>query len=76
MFLSGGSVHARFGIDFSRNLISNLEIHGELAYIPEYSKKDSTSFLLGTLFLTAANTTFFLGYYKNEKGFSSGEMPE
>jgi hypothetical protein len=76
MFLSGGSVPARFGIDFSRNLTSNLEIHGELAYIPEYSKKDSTSFLLGARFLTAANTTFFLEYYKNGKGFSSGEMQD
>jgi len=76
MFLSGGSVPARFGIDFSRNLTSNLEIHGELAYIPEFSKKDSTSFLLGARFLTAANTTFFLEYYKNGIGFSSGEMQD
>ncbi len=76
MFLSGGSVPARFGMDFSRNLTSNLEIHGELAYIPAYSKNDSTSFLLGARFLTAANTTFFLEYYKNGKGFSSGEMQD
>ncbi len=76
MFLSGGSIPTRFGMDFSRNLTSNLEIHGELAYIPEYSKKYSTSFLLGARFLTAANTTFFLEYYKNGKGFSSGEMQD
>jgi len=76
MFLSGGSVPARFGMDFSRNLSSNLEIHGELAYIPEYSKKQSTSYLLGARFLTAANTTFFLEYYKNGSGLTSEEMQD
>lgn len=74
MFLSGGSSPARYGIDFSRNLISNLEVHGELAFTPEYSKEQSISFLLGARFLTKTNTTFFLEYYKNGKGFSSMEM--
>jgi hypothetical protein len=76
MFLSGGSVPARFGMDFSRNLTSNIEIHGELAYIPAYSKKDPTSFLLGARFLTAANTTFFLEYYKNGSGLTYEEMQD
>ena len=89
MFLSGGSVPTSFGIDFSRNITSNIEIHGEWAHIPEYKKKffdgngdldenkySSTSFLLGVRLLTAANTTFFLEYYKNGMGFSEAEMED
>jgi hypothetical protein len=89
MFLSGGSVPARFGIDFSRNITTNIEIHGEWACIPEYRKKvfdqngnvrekkySSTSFLLGARILTATNTTFFLEYLKNGRGFSTGEMED
>ena len=87
MFLSGGSMPARYGMDFSRNITSNFEIHGEFAYIPAYSKKvfdghgnvdekkySSTCFLLGTRFLTATNTTFFFEYLKNGSGYTSNEM--
>jgi len=76
MFLSGGSMPARYGIDFSRNLSSNLEVHGELAFTPEYSKEHAISYLLGVRFLTTTNTTFFLEYYRNGKGFSSMEMED
>jgi len=76
MFLSGGSLPARYGVDFSRNLTSSLEVHGELAYTPEYSKEHAISFLLGVRFLTKTDTTFFLEYYKNGKGFSAMEMED
>ena len=87
MFLSGGSVPARYGIDFSRNITSNFEIHGEFAYIPAYSKKvidrsssiaeenyASTSCLLGIRYLTRINTTFIFEYFKNGNGYTSSEM--
>jgi len=87
MFLSGGSVANRFGLDFSRNLASNFEIHGEFAYIPEYKKKviqtDNTTdekqygswdYLLGIRFLTASNTTFFLEYLSRGTGYTAVEM--
>lgn len=87
MFLSGGSVPPRYGIDFSRNMTTNFEIHGEFAYIPEYSKKviqkdgtvgqeiyTSTNCLLGIRFLSKSNTTFFLEYLKNGNGYASCEM--
>jgi hypothetical protein len=87
MFLSGGSVPARFGIDFSRNISSNFEIHGEFAYIPEHSKKvmledsvlgekiyASKNYLLGIRFLTRTNTTLFFEYFRNENGYTSYEM--
>jgi len=76
MFLSGGSGPARYGIDFSRNMTSNFEIHAELAYIPDYSKKvidqsgsvieenyANTSYLLGIRYLTRSNTTFIIEYF-------------
>ena len=87
MFLSGGSVPARYGMDFSRNITSNFEIHGEFAYIPEYRKKiihkdgtigeekyASTNYLLGIRFLAKTNTTFFFEYLRNGNGYISYEM--
>jgi len=87
IFLSGGSVPARYGMDFSRNITSNFEIHGEFAYIPDYGKKvmlddgtvceekyASINYLMGVRFLTKSNTTFFFEYLKNGSGYSSNEM--
>jgi hypothetical protein len=87
MFLSGGSMPARYGMDFSRNITSNFEIHGEFSYIPDYSKKviqeDSTvgvgqyasiNYLLGIRYLTKSNATFFFEYLKNGSGYTSNEM--
>jgi hypothetical protein len=89
MFLSGGSVPDRFGFDFSRNIISNLEIHGEFSLIPNFRKQwldyegnlrekqySSKSILTGIRFLTKTNTTLFLEYYKNGGGFTSQEMDD
>jgi hypothetical protein len=87
MFLLGENRQARYGIDFSRNVTSNFEIHGELAYVPEYSKKAidrkgnvaeeryaSTSYLLGARFLASTNTTFIFEYFKNGNGYTFSEM--
>jgi hypothetical protein len=88
MFLSGGSVPARYGFDFSRNITSNFEIHGEFAYIPDYSKKviqgdsstvgedqyTSINYLLGIRYLTKSNTTFIFEYLKNGSGYTPDEM--
>lgn len=32
IFLTGGSKSTRYGIDFSRNITTNFEIHGEFAF--------------------------------------------
>ena len=89
MFLSGGSGPARYGIDFSRNIVSNFEIHGELAYVPNFREQglnregnyreeeySSLSYLAGLRFLTPFNTTFILEYYRNGGGFSSQDMED
>ncbi len=89
MFLSGGSGPARYGLDFSRNIVSNFEIHGELAFVPNFREKglnregnyreeeySSLSYLTGLRFLTPFNTTFILEYYRNGGGFSSQDMED
>ena len=83
IFLGGGSKTKRYGIDFSRNITTNLEIHGEFALFNNYKKVfidragsifsteyDATSYLLGVRYLTSLDTTFILEYYHNGTGFS------
>ena len=85
--LTGGSKTNRLGIDFSRNITTNLEIHGEFAFINNQikrvidsqgkiseSKFDAKSFLLGVRYLTTSDTTFIFEYYRNGTGFTSLEM--
>jgi hypothetical protein len=84
---TGGSRTTRFGADFSRNIGSNWEIHGEVAHIRDFQTRtvdasgklsgqeyDATSYLLGTRYLTARDTTYILEYYRNGTGFSRDEM--
>jgi len=81
-----GSRPARFGMDFSRNLVSNLEIHGEWARTRQYAKPvtdgmgrattevaNATSHLLGLRYLTASDTTYIAEYYRNGSGYSEQE---
>jgi len=87
MFLAGPGVSSQYGIDFSRNITSNVEIHGEWAYGTRYSRRvvdeqgiskqekgASQSYLLGIRYLTKTNTTFFLEYYRNGRGYTQEEM--
>ena len=87
IILTGGSKTTRYGADFSRNLTTNFEIHGELAFIDDYKKKftdsngnsfendyDAKSYLIGIRYLTERDTTYILEYYYNGTGFTSGEM--
>jgi hypothetical protein len=87
MFMAGESVPGRVGADISRNLASNFELHGELAYIPDYEKTvlsrngsvtrktyASTSYLLGMRYLSPKNLTLILEYYRNGNGYTSSEM--
>ncbi|MBE9542488.1 MAG: hypothetical protein IMF01_09235 [Proteobacteria bacterium] len=89
IFLVGGSKSNRYGIDFSRNITTNLEIHGEFAFFNDYKKVyvdragsiftteyDATSYLIGLRYLTSLETTFILEYYHNERGFSRSAMKD
>jgi hypothetical protein len=81
-----GSRPARFGMDFSRNLSSNFEIHGEWARIRQFTRPvtdgagrvtsetgNADSTLLGLRYLTASDTTYIAEYYRNGTGYSEEE---
>jgi hypothetical protein len=87
--LTGGSKTNRFGIDFSRNITTNFEIHGEFAFINNQNRKvidsqgkisdskfDAKNYLLGIRYLTASDTTFIFEYYRNGTGFSHRQMED
>jgi hypothetical protein len=87
MVLTGGSKTARYGADFSRNITTNFEIHGEFAVIEDYKKRfidesgnifekefDAKSWLAGIRYLTEKETTYILEYYRNGTGFTTDEM--
>lgn len=87
ILISGGSKTARYGVDFSRNITTNFEIHGEFAVIEDHKKRsidesgdimekefDAESWLAGIRYLTERETTYILEYYRNGTGFTSDEM--
>jgi len=87
LFLTGGGKSNRYGVDFSRNITSNFEVHGEFAYFEDVKKEtvdaegrvaehefDTTSWLLGIRYLSESETTYIVEYYRNGAGFSKGEM--
>ena len=89
IILTGGSKSTRYGFDFSRNITTNLEIHGEFAFINNFDKKfinssgklfesefDAKSYLFGTRYLTELDTTYIIEYYHNGTGFTDEEMQD
>jgi hypothetical protein len=89
MAMTGKSRTSRVGMDFSKNLTTNLEIHGEFAFINNQKSRvidsqgniseekfDAESYLLGIRYLTASDTTFIFEYYRNGTGFSRLEMKD
>jgi len=87
MFLTGNSKPSRFGADFSRNITTNFEIHGEIAHIDDITKRtvestgiitestgDRESYLFGTRYLTEFDTTLIFEYYRDGTGFTGNEM--
>ncbi|MGQ9776975.1 MAG: hypothetical protein ACUVQ9_07140 [Thermodesulfobacteriota bacterium] len=87
--LAGGSKTNRFGIDFSRNITTNFEVHGEFSFINNQTKRvidsqgkiseekfDAKSYLMGIRYLTPWDTTFIFEYYRNGTGFTHLEMKD
>ena len=87
---TGGSKTTRYGVDFSRNVSTSLEVHGELALIEDFRKifidqngnlqtsnyDHVWSYLLGIRYLSPKLTTYILEYYRNEAGFTKNEMQD
>ena len=89
MVLTGQSRTTRYGFDFSKNLTTNLEIHGELAVANNLdtiainasgqgykTQSDALSYLLGLRYLSEQETTYFLEYYHNGGGFSRSQIKD
>jgi hypothetical protein len=87
MFLTGGSKTPRYGFDFSRNVGTNLEVHGEFALITDFKKTlvdaegntsqetyDAVNYVVGMRYLSTLNTTYIFEYYYQGTGFSTEEM--
>ncbi len=88
-WLGGGSRTSRFGIDFSKNLTPNFEIHGEWARISDYAQRridaagnvamttrDVSSLLLGLRYLTENDTTWIAELYRNGTGYTQSQLAD
>lgn len=82
-----GSRGPRIGVDFSRNLGSNLEIHGEWARSRDVPRallaadgrltpqqRTVDSHLLGLRYLTQRETTVIVEVYRNGAGYTTDEL--
>ena len=89
IFLTGQSKTRRYGMDFSGNITSNFEIHGELAFIDDYRRSfidsdgtvfnkeyDATSYLLGLRYLAKSDTTYIFEYFHDATGFAEREITD
>ncbi|OPY88134.1 MAG: hypothetical protein A4E71_00673 [Smithella sp. PtaU1.Bin162] len=87
LFMTGGSKPDRYGMDFSRNITTNFEVHGEIAYFRNSRKNvvdatgnrytvegESVSSVIGIRHLTSFDLTTIIEYYHNGLGFSGDEM--
>ncbi|MBN1381510.1 MAG: hypothetical protein JXA41_07535 [Deltaproteobacteria bacterium] len=87
IFITGGSRPDRYGIDFSRNITTSFEIHGEYAYMrhvrktvltaagtPLQLEDNAQSWLIGLRHLTAFDLTTIVEYYHNGTGYTEDEM--
>lgn len=88
-FMAGTSGNHKTGVDFSRNLASNLEIHAELAYEAEgkgyniatngrlsRDESSSTSLIAGGRYLDHREITYILEYIHNGSGYSQNAMQD
>lgn len=84
---TGESRTDRFGFDFSRNITTNFEMHGEIAYLTDIDRPilqqdggisvetgDITSALVGIRHLSSQDLTSIVEYYYNGDGYSAKEM--
>ena len=84
---TGDSRTSRFGFDLSRNITTNFEVHGEIAWFTDMPRTvlksdgslgrdsdDGTSLLAGIRYLTSFDLTTIIEYYHNGNGYSEEEM--
>lgn len=87
LLLTGNSRADKYGMDFSKNLSTNFEVHGEMAYVVDGPKviveedgslsrqqENSLSWLLGIRYLSENDITSIIEYYHNDAGYTEEEM--
>ena len=87
LFFTGDSRTTRYGVDFARNIKSNLEIHGELAWITDVARRtldgqgevsitraDVLSALAGLRYLTPGQLTIIAEYYRKGPGIEEESL--
>lgn len=87
LWLGNGARSGRHGIAFSRNLATNIEVHGEWARIHDDRRPvlvpggaisstggSATNYLLGARYLSERDTTWIIEYYRNGTGYAEQEM--
>jgi hypothetical protein len=87
MYFGGPNQPDSFGMDFAKNILENLEVHGELAYVKDARKmsvgagggvnieqENQVNWLLGLRYLTARDTTYILEYFHNGGGYDGGQV--
>jgi hypothetical protein len=87
MALGSGARSSRYGADFSRNLGSNVEVHGEWAHLSEVTLPvlqpgggvltqvgGANTWLLGVRYLTAFDLTAIAETYFNGAGYTRDEL--
>lgn len=89
VWFNGGSRPSRFGMDFSKNLTPNFEIHGEWARISDFAQRridaagtittttrDVSSLLLGLRYLTENDTTWIAELYRNGTSYTESQLAD
>ena len=89
MVSTGSSRTTRYGFDFSRNITTNLEIHGEWARINNFKlttinaqgvattrQWNAMSYLLGLRYLSPQETTYIFEYYHNGTGLTQSQFQD
>ncbi len=87
IWAAAGSLGPRLGIDFSRNVGSNLEIHGEWARVRDAARvtltsanalqttsRTHTAALIGARYLNERDTTVIVEFYRNGGGYTTDEL--
>lgn len=82
MFSGGESRGRRFGADFSRNITTNFELHGEYGHYNDAVRQtvtgstvaDSDNWLVGFRYLTESELTYIVEYFHKSAGYTEEEM--
>jgi hypothetical protein len=89
MWRGKGAKPQSYGLDFSRNITTALEVHGEWARTLDATRntvtasgvtasetRDFNSWLLGVRYLTEGEVTWIGEYYRNGSGYGAGELDD